>query len=93
MSSAAGPQAEERARDRAGELVCYCFEVGRSDLARAATAGDPEEPLRRIVGEVRAGRCACEVKNPTGRCCLGTLRRVIDELQVATARDRPSPAR
>ena len=70
---------------RDGDLVCYCFGVGRSDLARAAAAGDPEAPLRRIVAEVRAGRCACEVKNPAGHCCLGELRREIDALGAAAA--------
>jgi len=30
---------------------------------------------RRIMVEVEAGRCACEVKNPSGKCCLGDVTR------------------
>jgi hypothetical protein len=29
----------------------------------------------RIAAEVEAGRCACEVKNPSGKCCLGEVTR------------------
>jgi hypothetical protein len=29
-----------------------------------------------ITREVKAGHCACEVRNPTGRCCLGDVARV-----------------
>lgn len=28
-----------------------------------------------IMQEVKAGRCACEVKNPAGTCCLGDVTR------------------
>ncbi len=27
-----------------------------------------------IAREIKAGHCACEVKNPSGRCCLGDVR-------------------
>jgi mercuric ion transport protein len=28
-----------------------------------------------ITAEVKAGNCACEVKNPSGKCCLGEIAR------------------
>lgn len=47
-------------------VVCYCFEIveGRIDA----------ETESQIRAHVTAGRCACELKNPEGRCCLGNLR-------------------
>ena len=45
--------------------VCYCFEVSEDDADAAAES--------RIRTHVRAGRCACELRNPEGRCCLGNL--------------------
>lgn len=50
--------------------VCYCFGISEGDLQRetgTASAGD------RITALVNAGRCACEVKNPQGSCCLGNV--------------------
>lgn len=56
-----------------GTLVCYCFGVD------VATMRDPSKarPSRESVAhEVKAGHCACEVKNPKGGCCLGDLVRI-----------------
>ncbi len=34
----------------------------------------PDSPVsKEITAEVRAGHCACEVKNPKGTCCLGDV--------------------
>lgn len=53
--------------------VCYCFDFTMADLRRDITArGDTDIP-ERITAEVRAGRCACEVKNPEGSCCLANV--------------------
>jgi hypothetical protein len=61
---------KEPAGDR---TVCYCFAVSEGDIRRElveqgrSTAGD------RITALVKAERCACEVKNPQGSCCLGNV--------------------
>jgi hypothetical protein len=46
-------------------LVCYCFDVSEADADATAES--------RIRAHVQAGRCACELRNPEGRCCLGNL--------------------
>ncbi|MGH9461002.1 MAG: putative iron-sulfur cluster-binding metallochaperone [Vicinamibacteria bacterium] len=46
-------------------IVCYCFEVSEDDADAGAES--------RIRTHVQAGRCACELRNPEGRCCLGNL--------------------
>ncbi len=33
----------------------------------------------RITTEVKAGHCACEVKNPSGKCCLGDVTRAAND--------------
>ncbi len=35
----------------------------------------------RIAAEIRAGRCACAIKNPSGACCLGEVNRAVEEEQ------------
>lgn len=59
--------------------LCYCFGFTRADVrAEVATTGTSTIPDR-ITAEVKAGRCACEVKNPSGRCCLGDVRKAVTE--------------
>ena len=42
----------------------------REEIERTgwSTAGE------RICREVKAGTCECEIRNPSGRCCLGDVR-------------------
>lgn len=59
--------------------LCYCFGFTRADVrAEIATTGACTIPAR-ITAEVKAGRCACEVKNPSGTCCLGDVRKAVTE--------------
>ena len=50
--------------------VCYCFGLTVGDVRSA-----PEESVARITREIEARNCACEVRNPSGNCCLGEVRR------------------
>jgi hypothetical protein len=68
--------------------LCYCFGHTRRSIANAiATRGNPTASAV-IAREIKAGHCACEVKNPSGRCCLGEVRRYEKE----TARAMHLPA-
>ena len=57
-------------------LVCYCFRYSVSALQHS-------EPTRRaaILADIVAGtqqdQCACELRNPQGRCCLGNVRQLL----------------
>ncbi|MGH9333838.1 MAG: putative iron-sulfur cluster-binding metallochaperone, partial [Vicinamibacteria bacterium] len=42
--------------------VCYCFDIDEREMDAAAES--------RIRAHVSAKRCACETRNPEGRCCL-----------------------
>ena len=60
-------------KDEASDVpLCYCFGITRARLARERDA-----VVAFVNGEVKTGRCACDVKNPSGRCCLGDLRRFL----------------
>jgi len=53
--------------------LCYCFDYTAADLRRElAERGKTEIPAI-IAAEVKAGHCACEVKNPQGSCCMGNV--------------------
>jgi hypothetical protein len=64
-------------------LVCYCFLHRRSEIetelrhSGTSTVGD------RIAIRVQARECECEVRNPSGRCCLGEVKAETDQLRAA----------
>jgi hypothetical protein len=57
--------------------VCYCFGVTRRDIANEIRETGKSTIAERIKAEVKTGNCACEVKNPSGKCCLGDVARVV----------------
>ena len=61
--------------------LCYCFEYSREDIRRDIDVSGSTLILERIKAEVQEGFCACEVKNPSGACCLGDITRTIQELK------------
>jgi hypothetical protein len=63
--------------------ICYCFGYTAESIRAAAMSPD-RTASEDIAREVKAGRCACEVKNPKGSCCLGDVTRV-ESTRVETA--------
>jgi hypothetical protein len=57
--------------------VCYCFGFTREDIQKEITETGESTVANRISAEVKAGNCACEVKNPSGKCCLGDVTRIV----------------
>jgi hypothetical protein len=55
--------------------ICYCFGFSRQDIWDEIRSTGKSTVAKRITAEVEAGRCACEVKNPSGKCCLGDVTR------------------
>lgn len=56
--------------------VCYCFGFTRQDLWNEMRRKGRSTVAERIMAEVKAGNCACEVKNPRGKCCLGDVAQI-----------------
>jgi hypothetical protein len=54
-------------------IVCYCFGIGEETILREFEAAGRSPSADRIKALVQAGRCACEVRNPQGTCCLGNV--------------------
>lgn len=60
--------------------LCYCFGHRRSDFEREILATGTTQIPSAIKKLARSGGCACEVRNPSGRCCLAEVKRYVDEL-------------
>lgn len=78
---AAELRVEPGLKNGADALVCYCFLHRRSAIARELEQTGSTTVLEAIKGEVKAGNCACEVRNPSGKCCLGEVQATIRQLQ------------
>ena len=46
------------------KIICYCFGVTQADAQN-----DPAVKAF-VVQQTKEGHCACEARNPSGRCCL-----------------------
>ena len=60
--------------------VCYCFAVSEGDIKRELVETGRSTASERITALVKADRCACELKNPQGSCCLGNVAAVTKAL-------------
>lgn len=62
-------------------LVCYCFLHTKADIECQLSEIGTSEVFQSIKSEVQAGNCACEVRNPSGKCCLGEVRETVLRLE------------
>lgn len=62
-------------------LVCYCFLHRTADIARQLGKTGETDVFESIQRQVQAGNCACEVRNPSGKCCLGEVQEAIRGLE------------
>jgi Zinc binding domain len=71
--------------------LCYCFGFDeshlREEIAQTGTATIPE----RISHLICQGLCACDVRNPSGKCCLGEVIKTAKRLQLEAIQS-PTPA-
>jgi len=51
-------------QNKEDDLVCYCFNVKRSDAQK-----NPQIKTF-VIEQTKIGNCSCETSNPSGRCCL-----------------------
>ncbi len=62
-------------------LVCYCFLHHEADIACQLGEQGTTDIFDSIKHEVQVGNCACEVRNPSGKCCLGEVEDTIHRLE------------
>ena len=63
--------------------VCYCFGENEADIRKEVERTGASEAVARIRAHIRAGRCACEMRNPRGVCCLGDVTEAVKRVAAA----------
>ena len=66
--------------DDPNSVICYCFGHTVGDIRAELEQGGASTVVDRIQAGIRAGQCACDIRNPQGHCCLGNVRGLIDRL-------------
>jgi hypothetical protein len=53
--------------------LCYCFGETEATIRRELATTGRSTAVERVRAHIASGRCACEIRNPNGACCLGDL--------------------
>ena len=57
-------------------MLCYCFDISESDYRTALADGNAKVVKSFVVQQTKDKLCACESRNPSGRCCLVDFRKL-----------------
>lgn len=61
--------------------VCYCFGFDESHMREEISKTGATSIPDKISHLIREGLCACDVHNPSGKCCLGEVSRTAKRLK------------
>ncbi len=64
-------------------MVCYCFDENEAAIRTEIEQLGNSDAAERVRIHIDAGRCACEVRNPRGSCCLGDVTAAVERVALA----------
>ena len=64
-------------------LLCYCFGETESGIRSELLDRRRTDVVARIREHIAAQRCACEIRNPRGACCLGDVMAAVKRIEGA----------
>ena len=59
--------------------LCFCFDISVAVYRSALREKNSEVIKKFVMQKTREGECACETRNPTGKCCLANFKRIEKE--------------
>jgi hypothetical protein len=62
-------------------MICYCFDETESAIASELRETGQSCAVERVRAHIAAQRCACEVRNPRGSCCLGDVIAAVERMR------------
>jgi hypothetical protein len=66
-------------------IICYCFGESESRIRADLEGTAATMAVERVRAHIAARRCACEIRNPKGSCCLGDLIAAVKRIEAETA--------
>lgn len=64
-------------------FLCYCFGETESGIRSELLGHGRTEVVARIREHIAAQRCACDIRNPRGACCLGDVMAAVKRIEGA----------
>lgn len=58
-------------------FICYCFRHTIGSIRAEWQATGTSTVIDSITSGIQAGKCACDIRNPQGSCCLGNVRALV----------------
>lgn len=72
--------------------ICYCFGFTEGH-AREEIESNGGSTIPALISRlIKEGMCACELRNPSGVCCLGQVNETVKRLSAASLEDGEPPA-
>lgn len=68
--------------------LCYCFGENEADMRHEIERTGASDAATRVRTHIKAQRCACDVRNPRGACCLGDVTEAVKRVAAAAAAER-----
>jgi hypothetical protein len=68
-------------RPSGSRVVCYCFGESEASIRAEVELTGRSLAAQRIRAHITAGRCACEIRNPRGACCLGDVMAAVNRVK------------
>lgn len=67
------------------DTLCYCFDIGERDYLTALSTNHAVAIKNFVMQRTKSGECACELRNPSGQCCLSKFKHLENEYRSTTA--------
>ena len=61
-------------------MICYCFGENEADISAEVEQTGRYNAVERVRVHIASGRCACDVRNPKGACCLGDVTQAVKRI-------------
>jgi hypothetical protein len=77
QSGATIPKLQLRAfEDPSHTRLCYCYDISKAQYSQALKDNTAQQITDFVKQQTKAGACACEIRNPSGQCCLANFKRL-----------------
>ena len=64
-------------------VICYCFGESEASIRSEFESAGDSKAVDRVRDHIARERCACEVRNPRGTCCLGDVIAAVTRVEAA----------
>jgi len=61
-------------------MLCYCFDISSASYLAALHKHEADQIKNFVIQRTKSAECACEIRNPSGKCCLANFKQLENEL-------------